>query len=374
MQLRVATYNVENLFGRAKVLNFSEYETGDDIMRDIAEIQSILEKPVYSDADRRRAGALYNKNIKFINYNILRADGENVTRYLFSRIDTNGDGEKNGHILTPTRSDQWLGFLTYDRDRFSDETSKNTARVINEVDADILCINEIESRPIMDRFNSNLLQSRYPYNVLIDCITDPRGIDVGIYSKHPLGNVRTNIFTTDREGKRIFSRDCLEVEVLTPAGPVHVLANHLKSKSRGGDDKRKAQAEEIKSILETRYDLATDKVVVLGDLNDTPASDPLAPLLSMPALTDAFELEGLPDAGRWSYVYEGRAQQIDYILVSDALRGGFRSAGARTTRYAARVSGGSDALGCCLFHHRQLAKCGLGPRCGFRRLRDLIGR
>ncbi|MEO1703818.1 MAG: endonuclease/exonuclease/phosphatase family protein [Pseudomonadota bacterium] len=327
MQLRVATYNVENLFGRAKVLNFSEYATGDDIMRDIAEIQSILEKPVYSDADRRRAGALYNKNIKFINYNILRADGENVKRYLFSRIDTTGDGEKDGHILTPTRSDQWLGFLTYDRDRFSDETSKNTARVINEVDADILCINEIESRPIMDRFNSNLLESRYPYNVLIDCITDPRGIDVGIYSKHPLGNVRTNIFTTDTEGKRIFSRDCLEVEVLTPAGPVHVLANHLKSKSRGGDDRRKAQANEIKSILGTRYNLATDKVIVLGDLNDTPASDPLSPLLSMPALTDALELEGLPDAARWSYVYEGRAQQIDYILVSDGLRGSFRSAG-----------------------------------------------
>ncbi|MEO1796970.1 MAG: hypothetical protein AAFR53_08145, partial [Pseudomonadota bacterium] len=121
MRLRVATYNVENLFGRAKVLNFSAYATGDDIMRDIAEIQSILEKPVYSDADRRREGALYNKNIKFINYNILRADGENVKRYLFSRIDTTGEGKKDGHILTPTRSDQWLGFLTYDRDRFSDE-------------------------------------------------------------------------------------------------------------------------------------------------------------------------------------------------------------------------------------------------------------
>ncbi|MEO1798316.1 MAG: endonuclease/exonuclease/phosphatase family protein, partial [Pseudomonadota bacterium] len=170
-------------------------------------------------------------------------------------------------------------------------------------------------------------ESRYPYNVLIDCITDPRGIDVGIYSKHPLGNVRTNIFTTDTEGKRIFSRDCLEVEVLTPAGPVHVLANHLKSKSRGGDDRRKAQANEIKSILGTRYNLATDKVIVLGDLNDTPASDPLSPLLSMPALTDALELEGLPDAARWSYVYEGRAQQIDYILISDGLRGSFRSAG-----------------------------------------------
>ena len=81
-------------------------------------------------------------------YNILRADGVNVRQYLFNKIDTTGDEKGSTHPHThPIRP--WLGFLTFDRDKFSDEASRNTARVINEIDADILCTNEIESHPIM---------------------------------------------------------------------------------------------------------------------------------------------------------------------------------------------------------------------------------
>ena len=156
----------------------------------IAELQSILEKASYSTADRDRAGRLYDELRSFIGYNILRSE---IGFYLFRRHDADGDGEKETYRLAPTRKDQWQGFLTYDRGAFSDETSRHAARVIKEVDADVLCINEVESRPVLDHFNANRLHRRYAYNILIDGKTDPRGIDVGIYSKHPIGTVRTNI-------------------------------------------------------------------------------------------------------------------------------------------------------------------------------------
>lgn len=341
--IRIATYNVENLFGRAKVLNFANHSTGDEKMAKIAQLQSILKKTTYSTADRDRAGELYNELRSFIGYNIMRSE---IGFYLFNRHDADGDGEKETYRLAPTRSDQWFGFLTYDRDKFTDQTSKNTAKVIKEVDADIICINEVENRPVLDNFNSDRLSKLYPFNILIDGKTDPRGIDVGIYSKFPIGRVRTNIFSKDDEDKAIFSRDCLEVEVLTPGGSVFLLANHLKSKFRGGDEKRKAQAEEIKRILQERYDLATQFVVVLGDLNDTPDSDPLSPLFEMTELSDVLaEAAGPPAGERWSYRFENDFNQIDHILVSEPLRAVLTNAGLeRRGMPPEALAGGTPAI------------------------------
>lgn len=337
LHLRIATYNVENLFGRAKVLNFAQHQTSSDKMAQIAQLQAILQKETYSTTDRDRAGALYQGLRSFIGYNMLRSD---VGYYLFRRHDADGDGEKETYRLAPTRRDEWLGFLTYDRDKFSDQTSKNTAKVIREVDADIICINEVEDRLVMDRFNSDRLAKLYPYNILIDGKNDPRGIDVGIYSKYPIGTVRTNIFAQNDEGKPIFSRDCLEVEILTPAGPVFVLANHLKSKYQGGDARRKAQAQEIRRILETRYDLGTQFVAVLGDLNDTPGSDPLSPLLGLSQLSDVLDDTAGP---RWTYRFKDEFNQIDYILVSDALKQALTSSGIERRGMPPEALKGSNA-------------------------------
>ena len=325
MRFRLATYNVENLFGRAKVLNFYKHETGDKKMLKIAELQSILEKSTYSTNDRDRAGRLYGELRSFIGYNILRSE---IGFYLFRKHAGDGDGEKDTYRLAPTRRDQWQGFLTYKRDTFSDETSRYTARVIEEIDADVLCVNEVESRPVLDTFNADRLDRRYPYNILIDGKTDRRGIDVGIYSKHPIGTVRTNIFATDDTGKAIFSRDCLEVEIVTGKGSVFLLANHLKSKYRGGDGRRKEQAQKVRDILEERYDLETQRVAVLGDLNDTPNSDPLSPLISMDGLTDVLASSvGPPADCRWTYRFENEFNQIDYILVSKPLVAAMTGAG-----------------------------------------------
>ena len=341
LQLRIATYNVENLFGRAKVLNFANHATGDEKMVKIAELQSILEKTTYSTADRDRAGRLYNELKSFIGYNIMRSD---IGYYLFNKHDADGDGHKETYRLTPTRGDQWFGFLTYDRDKFSDDTSRNTARVIEEVDADIICINEVENRLVLDNFNADRLSKLYDYNILIDGKNDPRGIDVGVYSKFPIGTVRTNIFATNADGKSIFSRDCLEVEILTPAGSVFLLANHLKSKSGGGDARRKKQAEEVKRILESRYDLQNQFVVVLGDLNDTPNSDPLSPLMSMANLSDVLAApEGQPANERWSYRYKDEFNQIDYLLVSDPLIASLQGTGLERRGMPPEALNGSNA-------------------------------
>jgi endonuclease/exonuclease/phosphatase family metal-dependent hydrolase len=64
-------------------------------------------------------------------------------------------------------------------------------------------------------------------------------------------------------------------------------------------------------------------VVIAGDLNDTPASPPLSALLSLPDLHNV--VDTLPVDGRFTHVFQGDRNQIDYLLVSTPLRDALKS-------------------------------------------------
>jgi predicted extracellular nuclease len=100
---------------------------------------------------------------------------------------------------------------------------------------------------------------------------------------------------------------------------VHVLCNHFKSKGYGSqassNAKRKLQAQRVAELLQ-RYDLKKDLVVVGGDFNDTPDSDPISPLKEVAHLKDVLDWSGF--TGTRNTYHTGR-DQIDYLLVSKPL-------------------------------------------------------
>ena len=156
---------------------------------------------------------------------------------------------------------------------------------------------------------------------------DNRGIDVGVYSKFPITDVNTHIFDrpSPNSRSRIFSRDCLEVEIaISPRRRLWLLANHLKSKFGGSSDsRRRAQAVRVAEIVK-RFDLERDRVIVAGDLNDTPDPPPLDPLLRVRRLTDVLATANVPVAERWTF--KDKRSQLDYLLVSERLTNELRSA------------------------------------------------
>jgi hypothetical protein len=100
--------------------------------------------------------------------------------------------------------------------------------------------------------------------------------------------VRTHIH--DGGATRIFSRDCPEFEVLLPDGTsLWVLGNHFKSKGYGNpaenDERRRRQAEAVADIYAHALP-RSPYVAVVGDLNDFPASAPLAALIDATDLRD----------------------------------------------------------------------------------------
>jgi endonuclease/exonuclease/phosphatase family metal-dependent hydrolase len=307
IKLKLATFNAENLFSRPKVFGFTNQSQGDVKLKVIANLTKELKKAKYNAAKIKQ---LYDQVKDYVT--IVETHGK-----LFSR----------GKLKATGKAD-WDGTLQLKRDKVHPQAVKNTAAVIRQVDADVVCLVEVENRPTLTRFCSENLTGKatYPFNRLIDG-NDDRGIDVSVISRLPIHEMYSHI--DDRSGKsEIFSRDCLEVCVdVAPGVKLWVLLNHLKSKGYGAaatsDAKRKRQSERIAEILAQKFDLTKDLVAVMGDFNDTPGSAPLEPLLSVTHLYDVLELQFQTDIEkRWTYFYK-KKEQIDFILVSEPLKKAF---------------------------------------------------
>lgn len=305
---RVASFNVENLFSRARVLNLEDHERVEELLRQIAELKGLLGRAAYTAAVKARIKALL-------------AD---LRLYVSIREDRGKLLNRQGGVSAGGAGD-WDGVIEFKRAEVSEMAREATADVLKALKADVVCVVEAENRLMLQQFNSQAMDSKkFPHILVVDG-NDERGIDVGLYTKLRLGAIHTHIYDKDEAGT-VFSRDCLEVrlEALPNGEPLHVLCNHLKSKGYGdaaaGNAKRKRQAAQIAKILRG-YDLTKDHVVVAGDMNDTPDSDPLRPLLEVPDLHDVLALQFGDDADRrWTYRYSGRGSQIDYLLVSTPLK------------------------------------------------------
>lgn len=158
---------------------------------------------------------------------------------------------------------------------------------------------------------------------------DERGIDVGLMTKegYNIGLMRSHIHDLGVNNRPIFSRDCPEYCVETPDGErLWILPNHFKSKYGGNNsasqNKRKDQAKRTAEIYERLVDEGNENVIVLGDLNDTPGSAVLQPLLAGTNLKDLSEHPTFDTgefAGKGTFGLGNDSNKIDYLLLSTAL-------------------------------------------------------
>ncbi len=313
---RVGTFNFENLFSRARVLNLQDRARVADLLGQVAQLEKLLGQAAYTPADKTQIKQLAADLATYIE---IREDRGK----LFT-----GRGSKRR--VTAAGAGAWDGAVEFKRADINEMARESTIAVAKALSADLLCCVEVEDRQILQAFNRQTLDSKkFKYSMLIDG-NDPRGIDVGLLSQFEIVNIRTHIFDRDATGI-VFSRDCLEVELKLPDGrPFYFLCNHFKSQGFGtaaaNDAKRRRQAVRLAQILR-EYNLATDLVLVAGDLNDDPNSAALQPLLTVNNLFDVLAVQ-FPTAPqeRWTYKYQNQLNQIDYLLVSRPLKNGLHQA------------------------------------------------
>lgn len=123
------------------------------------------------------------------------------------------------------------------------------------------------------------------------------------------------------------SRVPLAMEVEFAGERLVLVNNHLKSKggdeplfgrfqppTRGTELQREAQAEVLGAYVEALRNADPDaRIILLGDLNDFQFSTSLD-RLETAGLQNL--METLPEAERYSYVFDGNAQALDHVLVT----------------------------------------------------------
>ncbi|MFC2050411.1 endonuclease/exonuclease/phosphatase family protein [Chloroflexota bacterium] len=309
--LRIATFNCENLFSRPRIFG-TRRKRSLELLEYVSLLQGELSKDVF---DHNRISELKKKLSGYVKINDVRG--------------------KHG---TATGAGKWLGWVELTRRRADDVAVENTARVLSDIDADVLCLIEVENRPALQKFHDDLLvkqflklagKSSYEFILLIDG-NDQRGIDVAVMSRLPISWVRSHMHEkAEYNGRMVptFSRDCLEVQVELPRERLlQLMVNHFKSMgySPGNDPqsnrRRKGQAERVAELVD-EHNLQEEYIVVAGDFNSDTDSPSLAPLIGKAGLYNVnLKLEPSQRG-----TYRVGSKQLDYLLISNALKGALQS-------------------------------------------------
>lgn len=320
--MRLATYNVENLFTRPKVMNQDTWDDGKRVLNAYSTLSKLLGQQTYSAATKGKIV----EQLKALK--LTRNDTSQFVLLRRSRGSLLRRPKSGGVQITADGRDDWIGSLELRPEQIRERPILNTARVIADVNADVLGVVETDSRPGLKMFNDNILPrvgEAFQHVMLIDG-NDRRGIDVGLLTKQdfPIGYMKSHVDDIGSNGKHTFSRDCPEFDVEMGDATVLVMVNHLKSKGYGGpaasNRRRKNQASRIAEIYNQRRKDGYDYIAILGDLNDTPTSAPLKPLIQDTDLRDISEHPTFDDGGYpGTYGYCSASHKIDFVLLSPAL-------------------------------------------------------
>ena len=216
-----------------------------------------------------------------------------------------------------------------------------TANAILGAAPDILAVQEVENMSTLRMFNSIYCKNYFDRIISIDG-NDARGIDVGLLIRKGCTAVITDVRTHVDDakdggylpsssrldarnlGKAIFSRDCLEVDIKIKNSQFTFLVNHFKAQDgkASSTQKRITQSTKVKKLVDG---LIADgkKPIVLGDLNidikQTDYDNSIDTLYNSTKLNDPFK--SLPAVDLWSHYYSSQRKisRLDYILLDKSI-------------------------------------------------------
>lgn len=336
----IASFNVENLFARAKVLDTTTWEAGAERLAAFERFNRTAQRRRYRAADKRSMvddlitlGVLVTSGSKVIRQ-------RNISNQMALLRENRGDfiveRRETGVEVVATGRGDWIGWIELVVEPVDEVAIRMTARVVRDVHADILAVVEAENRPSLVRFNEEMLGDRYRHVMLVDG-NDQRGIDVGLLTtrRYPITSVTSHVDDRDtknanaeRRDHRLFSRDAPVYTVRCGEHDVFVVVNHLKSQSRTGteppDELRRRQSDRLAAIYrELRRNGAT-YIAFAGDFNRGPedGAHPSLEALFNPrlGLVDAYSLHTFKVGPRpGSFQGSSLRDRLDYIFLSPEL-------------------------------------------------------
>lgn len=206
----------------------------------------------------------------------------------------------------------------------SEARKQRIARVINHFNADIVALQEIENRGVLEAFNKRYLKS-LGYEVVLFEGNDQRGIDNAVLTRLPIESVtsyRHSDYQDKNDVTRRFGRDLLQVRLGEPFnGDVFVV--HFKSQLGDEDSsntKREAEALKAISVIKNEMDKNESyRCVIAGDFNEVLELDESKNELAVKYFVDAGLIDACVGTEKYSYNKPPYLTRIDFAFCSPAL-------------------------------------------------------
>lgn len=204
---------------------------------------------------------------------------------------------------------------------------ENLSRVINDLNANIIGLVEVENRAVLEDLVTKKLISGRNYQIVHEESPDARGIDVAILfdpsEVRSIGHkIKRIVFPWSSRKK---TRDILLSSfLLRNKDTLTVVMNHWPSRIGGQEKTEKDRifvAGELKKLLnDYKNTHHGNYFIIAGDFNDTPRDSSLIGVLHATTRRSANYLfnvtSTLPDSSG-SYIYRGIWYKYDQIIVSE---------------------------------------------------------
>ena len=211
--------------------------------------------------------------------------------------------------------------------------AKAIAALIDAHKANIVGLVEVENRAVLERVKY-YLASPDDWQIAFDEGRDTyTGQDVGILTKFRIvpgsatnfPNEHEVYFVEDQE-RDVNPSKILGVELRIDNQPYYVLIAHLISRRGSNDPKRLAQANIVRRQA-VKAMMADKNVMVMGNMNDTPATPVIKRLRGFDDIWEDFlqTANAVEAEDRYTYVHEGEKNLLNHILISPSLRNEFHN-------------------------------------------------
>lgn len=322
--MKIASFNIQNLFHRNKLL-ITENRLHNDDSR-TQEFEKLIQTEHKTSRDYSRmhelAGLIGLNTEPFSSYlSMKNVDGAIVV-----------SSNKKGPVKKASRQTNWEGWIKLENAPINEKAIMNKAKVIMDSNPDVLLLQEVEDRASLIEFNSRFLNSNSDrgYNKFIHMEgNDPKGLGMGILLKPAIHFKSMKSFAneTDEDGSILFEKDLHHYEIEDTNGKcISILSCHFDSES---DAKRKRQALKTIKIYNELQGKGNQNIIVVGTFNVPSYSESLSPLLKETGLRDVVKHPSFKvdrDTGNDSNYFRLGAYrkgvnilQKDYLLVSESL-------------------------------------------------------
>lgn len=329
--MRLASYNVENVIKRARVLNLESWNDGRPVLEAYGELQMLLARETYDGDTRQRMRDL------LVALGLDKSRRSRFVTLVEQRGELAGMTALRGlRVVARNRAD-WVGWFEFEMESLPPRTTFNAGQVVRDLAADVIAFQETESRSALTSLVRDVVTgvggAAYGH-VAHFSGNDDRGLGLGLATRpgFTIGWMRSHADERDANQQLIHRRDAPELAIWTPSGAVlWVILAHFRSRGYGRKDEadalRKAQAAAVAASYARLVKEGARFVAICADLGDLPDSECLSPLVRRTDLKDVTIHPAYATDGHVGTFGRGTAKEkVDYILLSpdlfDRMRGG----------------------------------------------------